>query len=53
MNKNLIRIIGAVILVSPWLYIGDTLKDVLYIIAAITILLSTVDIAKKKKTDVV
>jgi hypothetical protein len=53
MNKNLIRILAGFILISPWIYIGSTLKDVLYIIFSIVIILATVDISKKKKSDVV
>ncbi len=53
MNKNLIRIVAIIILISPWLYIGSTLKDVLYVAASVVILLATVDISKKKKVDVV
>jgi glucose-6-phosphate-specific signal transduction histidine kinase len=53
MNKNLIRIMAVIMLMSTWIYIGQTLKDVLYIVSAIIILLATVDISKKKKIDVV
>ncbi len=53
MNKNLIRISAAIILASPWLYLGSTLRDVMYVILSIIIILATVDISKKKKSDVV
>lgn len=53
MNKTLIRILAGFILVSPWIYIGSTLKEVMYIIFSLIIILATVDISKKKKTDVV
>ncbi len=51
MNKTLIRVCAAVILISPWIYIGETLKDVAYILLAIIVLIGTVDITKKKKED--
>ena len=53
MNKILIRILAGFILVSPWIYVGSTLKEVMYIIFSIIIILATVDISKKKKVDVV
>ncbi len=52
MNKNLIRILATIIMLSPWIYIGTTLKEIMYIIFSIIILLATVDISKKKKSDV-
>ncbi len=52
MNKNLIRILATIIMLSPWIYIGNTLKEVMYIVFSIVILLATVDISKKKKSDV-
>ncbi len=52
MNKNLIRILATIIMLSPWIYIGTTLKEVMYIVFSIVILLATVDISKKKKSDV-
>jgi hypothetical protein len=53
MNKNLISILAGFILVSPWIYIGSTLKDVIYIVFSVIIILATVDISRKKKTDVI
>lgn len=49
MSKNIIRLSSFIILVSPWLYIGNTFKDVMYIVLAVIIILCTVDISKKKK----
>ncbi len=51
MNKNLIRLMAFIILISPWLYLGEVLKDVLFIIISIVIIFATVDISKKKKTE--
>jgi hypothetical protein len=53
MNKNLIRVLATIILLSPWIYIGSTLKEIMCVIFSIVILLATVDIAKKKKADVI
>ena len=49
MNKTIIRILALVILASPWIYIGEALRDVLLIISSIAILLATIDMTKKKK----
>lgn len=51
MQKILIRIFAVIILISPWLYVGETLRDVISIVAGLVILLNTVDVSKKKKEE--
>lgn len=51
MNKTLIRILAFIILLSPWIYVSSVYKEVFYIFASIGILLSTVNIEKKKKVE--
>lgn len=51
MNKTLIRIFASIILISPWIYVSTMYKEVFYIFASIGILLSTVNIEKKKKVE--
>ena len=51
MNKNIIRIFAVILGLSPWIYIGETLRSVLIIVASIVILLATVDISNKKKKE--
>lgn len=53
MNKKLIRFIALIILISPWIYIGNVYKEIMYISLALIILLATVDINKKKKDEAV
>ena len=50
-NKNLIRLFAFIIVMSPWIYLGSTLKDVLAIVCGVVIILATVDISKKKKEE--
>jgi hypothetical protein len=49
MNKKIIRIAALMLIISPWILIGSTFKDVLYIVLSIVILSATIDISKKKK----
>ena len=51
MNKNIIRIFAVIMLLSPWIYIGETLRSVLIIMCSAVILLATVDISNKKKKE--
>ena len=51
MQKNIIRISALLILASPWIYIGSTLKQFVFIFIGIALLLATVDISKKKKEE--
>lgn len=49
MNKNIVRLVAVIILLSPWIYVSSRYKEVLAIVFAIVLLLATVDISKKKK----
>ena len=53
MNKAIIRIIAIVLILSVWVYVSSTYKDVLYIALGVIMLLATLDISKKKKQTVV
>ena len=50
MNKNIVRFLAIIILISPWIYVSSLYKDVLFIVCALVLLLATVDISKKKKS---
>lgn len=47
MNKNLIRILAVILIISPWIYIDNTYKEVATILIAIVILIATVGTKKK------
>lgn len=51
MNKNIVRIVAVMILFLPWTYVSSLYKDVLSVIFSIVLLLATVDISKKKKSN--
>lgn len=47
MNKNLIRILAVILIISPWIYIDNTYKEVATILIALVILIATVGTKKK------
>ena len=49
MSKNIIRIIAVLLIISPWIYIGDNLKSIFAILFGIILLLTGIKIDNKDK----
>ena len=49
-NTRLQRIIAVLLLVSPWIYVPIVFKEVLFIVLAFVLYLSTLDLKKKRET---
>jgi hypothetical protein len=45
------RVIAAIILISPWIYLPTVIKEVIFILLAGILYLSTVPLHKKHKTE--
>ena len=48
MSKNIIRIIAILLILSPWLYVGNSIKSLFAILFGIILLLTEIKIEKKK-----
>lgn len=51
MQKTVIRILAIAVLISPWLYLGETIRDVMSIVIGIIILLATIDMSKRNNSE--
>ena len=52
MNKNVIRVLSLILILSPFIYIGGTLKDLLVVFIGIFIFIFTINVNKKKKIEI-
>ena len=52
MQKKITRILAIIMILSPWIFVPMIYKDIIFATAGLTLLLSTIDIKKKVKTDI-
>lgn len=51
MQKRLIRIIGLIMVIYPWIYVPSIYKEVLIMIVGIVLLFTTINTKKKAPAD--
>ena len=53
MNKNLIRVLALLLIISPWIYVSSSYKEAGIIIIGVLILIATVNSKKKISKEVI
>jgi predicted dinucleotide-binding enzyme len=52
MNKNLIKVLAVIFIISPFVAVPNIYKEVFYVLGGVILVLATVDISKKKDSNV-